>query len=294
MTERHEITSILQRALIGDEAIFGTVVAGAPDEPGVFMESVHYLKKLVAGVPLRRPAWFFDVREQGEALSDVGTHLIDLVLWMLRPERGVLAQDVCLNAGRRWPTIVSRSDFKQITGEPDFPRSLHGDLVGDDLHYASNTHVRFALAGVHVQLNVLWDMEAAAGAGDTHLAVFRGSLSRVEVRQGRQEKFQPELYVIPNRAVDLPLVRRALDLRLRALQTDWPGVGMVDLGVCYRVTIPAAFRVGHEAHFAQVTRQFLRYVLGQESMPAWEKPNMLAKYLITTRGAALAGRASDG
>ena len=43
-------------------------------------------------------------------------------------------------------------------------------------------------------------------------------------------------------------------------------------------------------HFAQVTKQFLRYVQGQEPMPAWEKPNMLAKYLITTRGVEMSRR----
>src|SRR5262245_11308545 len=89
MTERHEITSILQRAFVRDEPSFGTIIAGSPEEPGVFMESVHYLKKLVAGVPLRRPAWFFDVRQQGEALSDVGTHLVDLVMRMLRQNQAI-------------------------------------------------------------------------------------------------------------------------------------------------------------------------------------------------------------
>jgi predicted dehydrogenase len=255
------------------------------------MESVHYLKKLVAGVPLRRPPWFFDVREQGEALSDVGTHLVDLVLWMLHPERPIdSARDVCLVSAKHWPTVLTRSAFQQITGEAEYPRDLHDALVGDDLHYDCNSLVSFAVAGVHVKLNVLWDLEAAGGGGDTHLAAFRGSRSRIEVRQGKAEKFQPELYVIPNKAIDAPPVKRALDLRLRALQADWPGVGVIDVDGHFRLTIPPAFRVGHEAHFAQVTKQFLRYVQGQEPLPAWEKPNMLAKYLITTRGVEMSRR----
>jgi hypothetical protein len=45
------------------------------------MESVHRLMKSVAGVPSLRPAWFFEVDEQGEALVDVGTHLVDLAQW---------------------------------------------------------------------------------------------------------------------------------------------------------------------------------------------------------------------
>ena len=285
MTERYEITSILQRAFVQDEGTFGKIIAGSPEDPGVFMESVHYLKKLVAGVPLRRPAWFFDIHQQGEALSDVGTHLVDLVMWMLYPNQAVdVSNDVCIMSAKRWPTVLSKSDFQQITGETDFPRDLHEELDGDDLHYYCNTLVNYALHGIHVKLNVLWDVEASAGGGDTHLGVFRGTRSRVEIRQGRTEKFQPELYIIPNKTMEYGLVQRAIELKLRSLQPEFPGVGMTDLGTHFRVAIPAEYRVGHEAHFAQVTQQFLGYLREPATMPAWEKPNMLAKYVVTTRG----------
>ncbi len=288
MTERYEVTSILQREFVQDEATFGTIVSGSPDEPGVTMESVHFLKKNVAGVPLRRPAWFFDVHEQGEALSDVGTHLVDLVNWMLYPDQAIrLDSDVCLMSARRWPTIISKQGFQQITGESDFPISLRDCLVNDDLQYFCNTSVNYAVRGAIVKLDVIWDYEAAAGGGDTHLAVFRGTRSRVEIRQGREEKYQPELYIIPVQTIDYPLVRRALDRKVESLRASFPGLEVIDLGTHFRLAIPNRFRVGHEAHFAEVTKQFLRYLRGQETMPAWEKPNMLAKYGITTRGVEL-------
>src|SRR5262245_35370958 len=63
MTERYEITNILMRELIHDQAVFGELRRDT-SEPIVNMESVHALKKLVAGQPLRRPAWFFDVEKQ--------------------------------------------------------------------------------------------------------------------------------------------------------------------------------------------------------------------------------------
>jgi hypothetical protein len=44
MTERYEITSILQRELVNDPETFGTPLPGTADEPGIFMESVHYLQ----------------------------------------------------------------------------------------------------------------------------------------------------------------------------------------------------------------------------------------------------------
>ena len=51
------------------------------------MESVHHLMKVVSGAPNIRPAWFFDAVEQGEGLNDIGTHLVDLVQWTLFPEQ---------------------------------------------------------------------------------------------------------------------------------------------------------------------------------------------------------------
>jgi hypothetical protein len=53
--------------------------------------------------------------------------------------------------------------------------------------------------GVHVKLDVLWDYEAPAGAGDTHFAAYRGTNSCIEIRQGAEENYRPELYVKPNR-----------------------------------------------------------------------------------------------
>jgi len=33
-----------------------------------------------------------------------------------------------------------------------------------------------------------------------------------------------------------------------------------------------------------VTRQFFRYLASPQTIPAWEKPNLLAKYYVTARG----------
>ncbi len=63
-----------------------------------------------------------------------------------------------------------------------------------------------------------------------------------------------------------------------------PGVAVEDRGKELHLTIPDSFRVGHEAHFAQVTANFLNYVTTPGSIPAWERPNMLAKYFVTTTG----------
>jgi len=138
---------------------------------------------------------------------------------------------------------------------------------------------------------VIWDWEAPAGAGDSHFAYYRGSRARIEIRQGAAEKFRPELYVIPANATDKAAVLAAAQKKLAALQSTYPGVALEDRGTELRVTIPDALRVGHEEHFAQVTQNFLRYVRDRSTLPPWERPNMIAKYAVTTGGMALARKA---
>ncbi len=273
MTERYEITSILQKDLVNDRAVFGDLIPGTPQEPAVYMESVHHLLKFVAGVPNPRPAWFFDVDVQGEALADVGTHLVDLTQWTLFPDQKIDAKkDIAMLAAERWPTKMTAAQFKQVTGE-----------AGPDLDYYCNTRVAYTVRGIHVKLDVLWRWEAPAGAGDTHCAVYRGSKARVEVRQGEQESYRPELYVVPRDTG----VETALRARIRELSKDWPGIGVEQRGAEFLVSIPETYRNGHEAHFAQVANRFFAYLRKSEPFPDWGNPNMMAKYSVSTLGTAL-------
>lgn len=284
MTERHEITSLLQRELVQDEATFGRLVPGSADAPAIFMESVHYLMKQVAGVPLRRPAWFFDVTQQGEGLTDVGTHLVDLVMWLLFPCQPIdPARDLRLHAAQRTPTTLTRTDYQKITGESDFPSYLAGVLRDGKLDYYCNNSVSYSIRGAHVKLDILWGLEAEAGTGDSHLAIVCGSRSAVEIRQGKEEKFRAELYVVPLPA-HAAEVGEALQRKVAALQVRYPGLAVQQQKERWWVTIPDKYRIGHEAHFAEVTSQFLGYLAEPRSLPAWEKPNMLAKYFVTTHG----------
>jgi hypothetical protein len=180
-----------------------------------------------------------------------------------------------------------------VTGEADFPETLSSEVHGSRLDCYCNTRVSYQVRGVHVTLNVLWDFEAAPGAGDMHLAVVRGSRARVEVRQGKEQNYRPELYVVPESGAE-SAVRAGLERKVAGLQQDFPGVGLETQPGQFRVTIPEAFRVGHEAHFSQVTRQFLRYLQEPASLPTWEKPNLLAKYRVTTEGVQLARRVGSG
>jgi predicted dehydrogenase len=291
MTERHEVTSILQRELVQDAAVTGSIGPGTDAEPAIEMESVHHLMKVVAGSVNVRPAWFFDTAEQGEALGDVATHLVDLVPFILFPGQPIdHHSQLQVTAARRWPTVLDRAQLLRLTGEKALPAELESSLKDGKLDYFANGEVSYTIRGLHTRLTALWNYEAPEGGGDTHRAVVRGSLARVEILQGAAQKWLPELYVVPVKPADKAAVRAALDTRLAALAMAYPGLTVEDEGARLRVGIPARFRVGHEAHFAQVTQEFLGYLKSPASLPAWEKANMLAKYYVTTKAVELSRR----
>jgi predicted dehydrogenase len=291
MTERFEITTLLQKELVNDPDIFGQVDPGSPEQPSVYMESVHHLMKMVAGAPNLRPTWFFDREQQGEGVNDIGTHLVDLVPWTLWPGQGVdPKKEIQILSAQRWPTLINRANFQRVTGEKDFPADLKKDVKNDTLEYFCNTLVTYTVRGVHTKLNIIWDWEAPAGT-DTHFAFYRGSKARVEVRQGKAEAHRPETYVVPRDAKDRPAILAAVTRRMAALQSKYPGLAAEERGADIHIKIPDKLRTTHEEHFAEVARAFFGYIKNPKTVPTWEKQHMLAKYYVTTKAADLSREA---
>jgi predicted dehydrogenase len=283
MTERYEITTMLQKALVNDTAVFGRLRKGTLAHPAVTKESVHHLFKYVSGRPLRRPAWFFDVKQQGEGIVDITTHLVDLIQWESFPEQSIALSDVRVLRARRWPTVVSREQFEKVTGLKDFPDYLRENLNSDGalLDY-SNGEISYTLKGVQAKVSVTWDFEAPAGAGDTHFSIMRGTKANVIIRQGKQENYRPELYVEAARLKDRVALQAALNKAVTRLKAVYPGMELRAEGDRWHIAIPAAHRTDHEAHFGQVMEKFLTF-LKNGKLPAWEVPNMIAKYYTTTK-----------
>jgi len=284
MTERHEITTMLQKAFSRLPAVFGELSEGSEREPAVVKESVHYFSKLVSGEPIKRPAWFFDVAQQGEGLVDITTHLVDLVQWECFPAEMLdFDRDIRILGAKRWPTAISPAEFTQLTRLPSYPGYLQKDVQPDGaLHTYANGEILYRIKGVHATVRVLWHFEPPAGAGDSHYSVMRGSQANLVIRQGAAEGHRPVLYVEPGARVDAADFAGAMRDALRTLREDFPGVDAQRSGDAWRVLVPDAYHVGHEAHFAQVAEQFLAYV-ERGALPDWEVPDMLAKYETTTR-----------
>ena len=92
--------------------------------------------------------------------------------------------------------MISRQQFERVTKEPDFPESLSASVKNGQLEYFCNSLVSYTVKGVHAKLNVIWDWEPPAGSGDTHFAFYRGTRSRVEVRQAHEPGFRRRVQVV--------------------------------------------------------------------------------------------------
>ncbi|MCK5694362.1 MAG: Gfo/Idh/MocA family oxidoreductase, partial [Bacteroidales bacterium] len=175
MTERHEITTMLQKEFSLLPEVFGELQVGSPNFPAITKESVHHFSKIVSGLPLIRPPWFFDTEQQGEGIVDVTTHLVDLVQWEAFPEVVLKKEDVQIISSKRWTTGLTTEMFKKVTGLDSYPPYLEKDVEGSILRVYSNGEINYTIKGVHARVSVIWNFQAPEGTGDTHNSTMRGS-----------------------------------------------------------------------------------------------------------------------
>jgi predicted dehydrogenase len=285
LSERHEITNRLMRELIREPAIFGGWPSSTPDHPALTLESVHHLKKTVAGQPLKRPWWWFDPAVSGEAMADVGTHLADLALGFVAPDAPVdHLRDVAIVDADRWPLVLCEEQFRELTGLSDYPPELAPRVVGGQLYYAGNNSVTLTIRGVYVRLTTLWEYESAGG--DTHAATARGTRATLTVRQ--PPGGPPDVFVSAAKAGDHATIVEALQEKCDRWPHRFAGLEVEDRSTEARVVIPDDQRTDHETHFAEVLGEFVRYFNAPRAVPDWERVNVLTRYFITTRAVQLA------
>ncbi|MDE2926535.1 MAG: oxidoreductase [Acidobacteriota bacterium] len=288
MTERFEITTILQRELAQCPHVIGAPVGGDSRDPGIVKDSVHHLFKEVAGQTLIRPEWYFDVEQQGEGIVDVSTHLVDLVFWQGFPGEAVDRSRIQVLAARHWPTVLSREQYGQITGKKDFAPFLRKNLDRDGrLAYFCNGEILLRVDDLHARISVAWDFEAPRGGGDTHFSVIRGTRAHLCILQGKEQGYRPELTIRPAPGADAGLLERGLRRFIEEISDRYPGLALEPWESGWQVSIPDRYRDGHEAHFGEVTSKYLGF-LESGSMPQWEITNMISKYYVTTRALEMA------
>jgi len=289
MTERFEITTILQKEFSLVPGVYGEQQKGTPDDPGIVKESVHHFLKTVSGNPLIRPAWFFDVEQQGSGIVDVTTHLVDLVQWGCFPEQIIdYTKDIELLDATSWTTPMTRAEFKKVTNWETFPDYLQKDVRDDILHVYSNGTIIYNIKNVCAKVSVIWNYAFPEGGGDTHYSIMKGSKSHLIIEQGKEQGYKPVLTIKAVKGTAPATFEKELNEALKTIAAKYPGVALSKQaeGV-WKVEVPEIYHNGHEAHFGQVTENFLKY-LSQGALPEWEVPNMITKYYITTHALEMA------
>jgi len=205
---------------------------------------------------------------------------VDLVQWECFPEVALdYHKDIkMLSARRRWPTVLTPAQYQRVTGEKrNSPLSVYANGVMD-----------YTIKGVHARVSVRWDFEAPPGGGDTHFSVLRGTLASLVIRHHSAHGYKPVLSVEPVRVTGD--YEQALQRVIAGLQVEYPGLSLLRTARGWEVQAPARFELDHEATFAEITKKYLGFVKTGK-MPAWEVPNMLAKYYTTTKALEMARQA---
>ena len=284
MTERHEITTMLQRELSQIREVFGELQVGTEENPAITKESVHHFFKYVSGNPLKRPAWFFDTKQQGEGIVDVNTHLVDLIQWEAFPGVVLSKTDVDIVSAKRWTTDLTAEMFEKVTMLKEYPDYLMKDIKDGILKVYSNGEINYKLKGIHAKASVIWNFQAPEGAADTHYSIMRGTKCNLTIQQGEKEGYKPKLYVETEMTNGIEEFVGSLYNAVDGLTSKYPGISVEKIGdKTWTLVIPDHYNNGHEAHFTQVTEKYLQY-LKDGKLPEWEVPNMIVKYFTTTEG----------
>lgn len=287
MTERFEITSILQREVSMNTNIFGELEKGTPENPAVTKESIHHFFKYVSGNILTRPPWFFDVEQEGEGIVDVTTHLVDLIQWQCFPQQIInYENDIVINSAKRTPTLISTKEFKDVTKLEHFPQYLKKFSATDStIAVFCNGEINYKIKGVHAKVSVKWNYKAPEGTGDTHFSIIRGTKASLSIKQGKEQEYKTALYI---EAVDKSQdYSKNVNSEFSKLAEKYPGITLKETSTGWEVIIPEKYKEGHEAHFSRVTQKYIEY-LTKGNMPEWEVPNMITKYYVTTKALELA------
>ena len=290
MTERYDLLNIIEKELIGNSDFFGTLQAGTPEDPAVYMESVHHFYKEVSGASLIRPAWYYDVEQQGEGIADVTTHLIDQLFWKCFPNQEInYNSDISSVSASHWPTEVTLDNYKRSTGSESFPDYLQKDIENSVLKVNANGVVKFDVKNYYAELKVLWNWQAPEGGGDTFSSVIKGTKAIMKTSQDADHNFVKQLFVQKPEGMDetefSDNLKNAID-KLRETYSFISYTQTSNVGE-YLINIPLENREGHESHFTYVAEKFFSYLVNRD-MPEWEKTNTLAKYYITSRAVEVA------
>jgi len=289
MSLRSDARYRLVRDVLRREAVFGVPIPGTADQPSVRLENLHAMLKYSNGVPQKRPAAFLDVRQQGEGIADVGTHLADIAQWTLFPGREISYRtDIRVLRADHSAVTLTLDQLHRLTGESDWPAFLRDKVVDGKLEDYTNGSCEYTVKGVHVSMKSAWQFEGAPGEQDSYFTSYLGTRALVELRSGAKEHFVPQVYVTASANQPQAIWEESLTSMVDELRKEYPHLSTEKLGRTFHLILPESGAEGPQAMF----KEFLGFIRDWSTFPESENSNLLAKYYVTTTAVALANRES--
>lgn len=282
MTERNDVINMLTRELVNRKELFGELQAGTPDDPAIVMENLHHFYKEVSGVSLVRPAWFYDVEQQGEGIADVATHLVDLIQWQCFPDQIIdHNRDIQVTSASHWPTRMTLEQFTRSTKLDTYPDFLQKYVRDSVLEVFANGSINYQLKGVNVSITAFWNYEAIEG-GDSYNGRIKGTNASIEIIQDKSVNYIKELFIQKDKSLDEQTFDSNVAKAVTELQASYPFLSTRKISEGrYQILAPVEYRKGHEDYFGMVAKRYFGYLVNRD-MPEWEITNTIAKYYITT------------
>jgi len=282
MTERYSLINRVQRSLMQDTLLFGKLLPGTADHPSVMESSVHHFYRGGKGT---RPAWYFDVLQQGEGIVDVTTHLIDLTFWKMFPDKVIDYQkDIKVLTANRSSVVLTGAEFSAATSLSAIPSSLTQYMKDSTLEVYANGSITYLLNGVYTEVKVQWRPATPPDGNDLRNAFAGGTRSKLLIMQEYGQK-QPFLCIQKAGKISGHEFRIQLEKSISRLQTEYPGISFAEKSNMFQIVIPSELENANDPTF----KVFINY-LENKDMPKWEVPNTLAKYYITTTALEMAKR----
>ena len=280
MTERYSLINRVQRSLMQDTLLFGKLLPGTADHPSVMESSVHHFYRGGKGT---RPAWYFDVLQQGEGIVDVTTHLIDLTFWKMFPDKVIDYQkDIKVLTANRSSVVLTGAEFSAATSLSAIPSSLTQYMKDSTLEVYANGSITYLLNGVYTGVKVQWRPATPPDGNDLRNAFAGGTRSKLLIIQEYGQK-QPFLCIQKAGKISGHEFRIQLEKSISRLQTEYPGISFAEKSNMFQIVLPSELENANDPTF----KVFINY-LENKDMPKWEVPNTLAKYYITTTALEMA------
>ncbi len=280
MTERYSLIHRVQKSLMQDTLLFGKLLSGTPQHPSIMESSVHHFYRGGKG---NRPAWYFDVLQQGEGIVDVTTHLIDLTFWKSFPDQIIdYSKDIEVSAAKHWSVNLTNSEFSAATSLPRIHSSLSQYVKDSVLQVFANGTISYRVKGVYCNVAVEWRSATPSDGNDLRSAYAEGTNCTILIQQHYGLK-NPELHLQKGDKIAIQEFKNRLNKTMQILQKNYPGISFSGEGDNVQIIIPSELGNSYDPTFRVFTGDLIN-----KDMPKWEVPNTLAKYYITTTALEMA------